>query len=65
MTSIQPELWVESPREALAFYEAAFGASVIHVWETVTTSSRNSVLGGGVLGGSGLADDEASQPARD
>src|SRR5262249_18033276 len=30
MTSIQPELWVESPREALAFYEAAFGATVVH-----------------------------------
>jgi PhnB protein len=30
VTSIQPELWVESPREALAFYEAAFGATVIH-----------------------------------
>jgi PhnB protein len=30
MTSIQPELWVESPREALAFYEAAFGAAVLH-----------------------------------
>jgi PhnB protein len=30
MTSIQPELWVERPREALAFYEKAFGATVIH-----------------------------------
>jgi PhnB protein len=30
MTSIQPQLWVESPREALAFYEAAFGATVVH-----------------------------------
>ena len=30
MTSIQPELWVESPRRALAFYEAAFGATVVH-----------------------------------
>ena len=30
MTSIQPELWVEHPREALAFYEAAFGAAVVH-----------------------------------
>jgi PhnB protein len=30
MTSIQPELWVESPREAVAFYEAAFGATVLH-----------------------------------
>jgi PhnB protein len=30
VTSIQPELWVSSPRRALAFYEAAFGASVVH-----------------------------------
>lgn len=30
MTSIQPELWVERPREAIAFYEAAFGATVLH-----------------------------------
>jgi PhnB protein len=30
VTSIQPELWVESPREALNFYGAAFGARVLH-----------------------------------
>lgn len=30
MTDIQPELWVDSAREALAFYQAAFGASVLH-----------------------------------
>jgi PhnB protein len=30
MTSIQPELWVETPRAAVAFYEAAFGATVLH-----------------------------------
>jgi PhnB protein len=30
MSSIQPELWVENPREAVAFYEAAFGATVLH-----------------------------------
>ena len=30
MTSIQPELWVDAPHEALAFYEAAFGATVLH-----------------------------------
>jgi PhnB protein len=30
MTSIQPELWVERPSEAVAFYEAAFGATVLH-----------------------------------
>jgi PhnB protein len=31
MTSIQPELWVENPRKALAFYGAAFGATVLHL----------------------------------
>ena len=31
MTSIQPELWLENPREALAFYVAAFGATVLHL----------------------------------
>jgi PhnB protein len=31
MTSIQPELWLETPREAVAFYEAAFGATMIHL----------------------------------
>jgi PhnB protein len=30
MTCIQPELWVDAPRDALAFYEAAFGATVLH-----------------------------------
>ena len=30
MTSIQPELWVETPGEAVAFYQAAFGATVLH-----------------------------------
>ena len=29
-TTIEPQLWVDAPREALAFYEAAFGASVVH-----------------------------------
>jgi len=30
VTSIQPELWVDNPREAVGFYEAAFGATVLH-----------------------------------
>jgi PhnB protein len=29
-TTIQPELWVERPSEAVRFYEAAFGAAVLH-----------------------------------
>ena len=31
MTSIEPELWVERARDAIAFYEAAFGATVLHL----------------------------------
>lgn len=31
MTSIQPELWVDRPSEAVAYYEAAFGATVLHI----------------------------------
>ena len=31
MTSIQPELWVDTPQEALRFYQAAFGARVLHL----------------------------------
>src|SRR5919108_5920106 len=30
MTSMQPELSVDSPRDALRFYQAAFGATVLH-----------------------------------
>jgi PhnB protein len=30
MTSIQPELWVERAGAAVAFYQAAFGATVMH-----------------------------------
>ena len=30
MTSIEPELWVEHARDAIAFYEDAFGATVLH-----------------------------------
>jgi len=30
MTGIQPELWVDRAGEAVAFYEAAFGATVLH-----------------------------------
>lgn len=30
MSSIEPELWVERPGAAIAFYRAAFGAVVLH-----------------------------------
>jgi PhnB protein len=30
MTSIQPELWIDRAAAAVAFYEAAFGARVLH-----------------------------------
>jgi PhnB protein len=31
MPSIQPELWAERAGEAVAFYESAFGATVLHL----------------------------------
>jgi PhnB protein len=31
VTSIQPELWVSEGRKAVAFYEAAFGATTLHL----------------------------------
>jgi PhnB protein len=30
-TGLQAELWVENPREAVSFYEAGFGATVLHL----------------------------------
>jgi PhnB protein len=30
VTTIQPELWVDRAGQAIAFYEAAFGAEVVH-----------------------------------
>ena len=30
MTSIQPQLWVDRGAAAVAFYQAAFGATVLH-----------------------------------
>jgi PhnB protein len=30
LTGIQPELWVDSPSAAVTFYEAGFGARVLH-----------------------------------
>jgi PhnB protein len=31
VTSIQPELWVDHGARAVAFYQAAFGATVLHL----------------------------------
>ena len=31
MTGIQPELWVDRPSDAVAYYEAAFGATALHI----------------------------------
>jgi PhnB protein len=31
VTSIQPELWVDRGASAVAFYQAAFGATVVHI----------------------------------
>ena len=30
MTGIQPQLWVDHPPDAIAFYRGAFGATVVH-----------------------------------
>lgn len=30
MTTLQPELWVDHASTAVAFYEAAFGAKIVH-----------------------------------
>ena len=30
MSGIQPQLWVDHPIDAIAFYRAAFGATVVH-----------------------------------
>ena len=30
MSGIQPQLWVDRPPEAIAFYQAAFSATVVH-----------------------------------
>jgi PhnB protein len=30
VNGIQPELWADRPTEAIAFYQAAFGAKVVH-----------------------------------
>ena len=31
MTTLQPELWISEARKAVAFYEAAFGATPLHL----------------------------------
>ena len=30
MSDIQPQLWVDRPKEAITFYQTAFGATVVH-----------------------------------
>ena len=46
-TGIQPELWVDNPRQAVAFYEAAFAARVLHlVGEGDDVVAQLSVEGG-------------------
>jgi PhnB protein len=31
MTGIQPELWIDRPAAAVTFYQAAFGARILHL----------------------------------
>ena len=61
MTSIQPELWIERPREALTFYGAAFVATVPHR----VGDGDDLVAQLGVLGGSSLGGSETPQPTFD
>jgi hypothetical protein len=42
VTSIQPELWVETRVTAVVFYEEAFGATVLHRVGEGDDPSRNS-----------------------
>ena len=65
MTSIQPELWVENAREALAFYGAAFGATVLHLVGDGEDISPNSGSATQPSGSRRSLDDEAAQPSRD
>jgi PhnB protein len=48
VTGIEPELWVDSPRRAIAFYEAAFGATVLVVDDPDATTAA-AVAAGAVL----------------
>jgi uncharacterized glyoxalase superfamily protein PhnB len=64
MTSIQPELWLETPGDAVAFYEAAFGATVLH--RVGEGDDRRETRRGrrGVLGGGNVRGHEAAHPPR-
>jgi PhnB protein len=53
VTSIQPELWVERAADAVAFYQAAFGAIVLHTVGGARTSSPSSPSGMPRSGSSG------------
>jgi PhnB protein len=53
VTSIQPELWVERAADAVAFYQAAFGAIVLHTAGGARTSSPSSPSGMPRSGSSG------------
>jgi uncharacterized glyoxalase superfamily protein PhnB len=65
MTSIQPELWVETPGEAVIFYEAAFGASLLHrVGDEDDTVAQLGVGDAAFWVAGDVRDDEATEPPR-
>jgi len=66
MVSIQPELWLEHANEAVAFYEAAFGAKLLHrVGEGEDIVAQLAIGGAAFWVASASSADEAVQPAHD
>ena len=66
MTGIQPELWIDRATEAVAFYEAAFGARVLHrVGEGDEIVVQLAIGDARVLGFFGRIGRTAVQPERD
>ena len=66
MTSIEPELWVDRAGAAVAFYQAAFGASVLHrVGGGDDIVAQLSVGGARFVGRDRKPVDEPLQPAAD
>jgi uncharacterized glyoxalase superfamily protein PhnB len=66
MTSIQPELWVDRAGAAIAFYQEAFGARVMHrVGDGDDIVAQLSVGRRRVLGDCRELSDAAVQPQGD
>ena len=66
MNSIEPELWVEGSSAAVAFYQAAFDAVVLHRVGQGDDIAAQLVVGSGrVLGDRGQCGHAALQPPSD